>query len=170
MHWVLYLLLFALLSCGLLLTLMTLPGLWLMLAATFFYGWWTHFALIGRYTLLVLLALTLLGEVLETRSAGVGAKRAGATRRGIWGALIGGILGGILLTIPFPLVGTLIGVCIGTFAGAVIGELSGGARTWQSTAIGLSAAKGRFVGTFMKLGIGAVMIVITLWQGFPSRR
>ena len=169
MHWVLYLLLFVLLICGLLLTLMTLPGLWLMLAGTFFYAWWTHFHLIGRYTLLVLLALALLGEVLETRSAGAGARRAGATRRGLWGALIGGILGGLLLTIPFPLIGTLIGVCIGTFAGAVIGELSGGAEGWRSAAVGLSAAKGRFVGTFLKLGIGAVMVVISLWEGFPGR-
>jgi uncharacterized protein YqgC (DUF456 family) len=167
MEWILYLLLIALLFLGMVVTLMTLPGIWLMLAGTFAYAWMTHFTLIAKYTLLVLLALALLGEVLETLSAGAGARRAGGSRRGAWGALIGGILGGILLSIPLPFIGTLIGVCVGTCAGAIVGELSGGAPTLKSAAVGLGAAKGRFFGTLLKVGIAGVMFLIILWQGFP---
>ena len=166
----LYLCLLLVLVLGLGLTLMTLPGLWLMLAATAVYAWLTSGWYVGWWTLATLLGLTVVAELIEVTSAGAGAHRAGAGRRGAWGALIGGIVGGIFLTIPLWIVGTLIGVCLGTFAGAIIGELSGGRELGRSAWIGVAAAKGRFTGAMIKLGFGCLFFVIVLVTGFPMGR
>lgn len=167
----LYLLLFVVLLLGLLITVMTLPGLWLMLAGAAMYAWLTHWAYMGPWTLATLLVLALAGEIVEIASSGAGAKRAGAGRRGLWGALIGGILGGLFLSvIPIPILSTLVGVCLGTFLGAAIGELSGGREVGHSALIGVSAAKGRLVGTFQKLGFGCLMFLIAMVVGFPLPR
>ena len=167
LYWAYYLVLIAVLLAGLGITVMTLPGLWLMLAATAVYAWATKWQYVGLWTLGVLLAMAAIAEYLETTSAGAAARRAGAGRRGAWGALIGGIIGGIFLTIPLFLIGTLIGVCLGSFLGAMIAELSGGQEVGRSALIGVSAARGRFTGTLLKLGFGCVMFVIIFVKGLP---
>jgi len=167
MDWIYYLCLIALGLLGLCITIMTLPGLWLMLAAAAGYAMLTHWQFIGPRTLLVLFVLALVAEVLETLSAGRAARRAGGSRRGMWGALIGAIAGGLFLTIPLLFVGTLIGVCIGTFIGAMIGELTGGRDVGESAWIGASAAHGRLIGTLIKLAIGCAMFAILLWTACP---
>ena len=166
----LYLILLALLVVGLGITIMTLPGLWLMLAATAGYAWGTHWRFIGWKTLLLVAVITIVAEIIETTSASSGARRAGAGRRGAWGALIGGIIGGIFLTIPLFLIGTLIGVCIGTFVGAMIAELTAGQEVGRSAIIGASAAGGRLKGTILKLGFGCVIFAVVFVVGFPLGR
>lgn len=167
-HIFLYIVLVALLLTGLLLTIMTLPGLWLMVASAAGYAILTHFQFIGWRTLAALLVWAGIAEIIEITSSGKGAKKAGGSRRGLWGALIGGIVGGIWLSfIPIWPISTLSGVCLGTFLGAMIGELTVDQRIGRSAWIGLGAAKGRLVGTFVKLGFGVVMLLITLVIGFP---
>ena len=168
MAWVYYVLLFAFLLTGLALTVMTLPGLWLMLASAAVYALLTHGWFVSWWTLLVLLALAGTAEIIELLSSGAGAKKAGGGRAGLWGALIGGILGGIFLSfIPIPLLSTLVGVCLGTFLGAMVGELVVGREMGHSAWIGFGAAKGRLFGTFIKLGFGLTMLCIILVMGFP---
>lgn len=163
-----YILLFLLLLTGLAITVMTLPGLWLMLAAAGAYAWLTGGAFLGWKTLATLLVLAGLGEVVELAFAGGGAKKAGAGRRGTWGALIGGLLGGIFLSfIPIPVISTLVGVCIGTFLGAMVGELSGGREFGHSAIVGVGAAKGRLMGTLAKTALGGLMMGLTLWVALP---
>lgn len=165
---VLYICLFLVLLTGLAITVMTLPGLWLMLAATAGYAWATQWRFVGPWTLLILLVLAISGEIVEVGFQGAGAKKAGAGKRGTWGALIGGILGGIFLSfIPIPIASTLAGVCIGTFVGALIGELSGGRNVGRSALIGVGAAKGRLLGTLAKVALGGFMIVIAMWMALP---
>jgi uncharacterized protein YqgC (DUF456 family) len=167
-HLLLYLSLVALLLAGLALTLMTLPGLWLMVASAAGYAVLTRFQFIGWKTLAVLLVWAGIAEVVELTSSGAGAKKAGGGRAGLWGALIGGIIGGIWLSIiPIPILSTLVGVCLGTFLGAAIGELAAGRQVGRSAWIGLGAAKGRLVGTFIKFGFGVAMFLATLAIGFP---
>lgn len=168
-HILLYLVLAALLLGGLVLTVMTLPGLWLMVASAAGYAILTHFQYIGWRTLAVLLVWAGIAEIVEITSSGAGAKKAGGSGRGLWGALIGGIVGGIWLSfIPIPVISTLAGVCLGTFLGAMIGELTVDQRLGRSAWIGFGAAKGRLVGTFVKLGFGVVMLLVTLVIGFPA--
>ena len=164
-----YILLFVILLIGMVLAVMTLPGLWLMLAAAAGYAWLTHWHYIGWKTLLALLVIAGLGEAVELAFSASGAKQSGGTRRGAWGALIGGVLGGLFLTalVPIPIIGTLIGVCLGTFLGAMIGELSGGREAMDSAFVGVGAAKGRLMGTLAKVALGGIMFAMILVVGFP---
>jgi hypothetical protein len=163
-----YVILFVLLLAGLALTLMTLPGLWVMVGSAAGYAWLTHGYFIGWKTLAVLLVWAAIAEVVELLSSGAGAKKAGGGRAGLWGALIGGIVGGIWLSfIPIPILSTLVGVCLGTFLGAMIGELAAGRHVGHSAWIGVGAARGRLVGTFVKFGFGVAMLILTLAVGFP---
>ena len=173
LYWLYYLLLFALLLCGLALTVMTLPGLWLMLAGAGGYAWATRGQYIGWKTLLFLFVIAAVAEVIEFTSSGTGAKKAGGGKGGMWGALLGAVIGGIVLSIALsfiPILGTLVGVCIGTFLGAMLGELIAGRELGKSAWVGVGAAKGRLFGTFIKLGFGCVMLVVILAIGIPIGR
>jgi len=163
-----YIILFFVMLAGLVITIMTLPGLWLILAGAAIYAWLTHWHYIGWKTLVVLLVIAGLGEIVELGFSASGAKQSGGTRRGAWGALIGGVVGGLFLSvIPIPIISTLIGVCLGTFLGAMIGELSGGREALDSAFVGVGAAKGRLLGTLAKLALGGIMFATTLVVGFP---
>ena len=169
LFWLYYVLLFIVDLAGMAITVMTLPGLWLMVAAAAVYALLTHGNYIGWWTLAFLLLLATVAEIIEFTSSGAGAKRAGGGRAGLWGAILGGILGGIFLTffIPIPVFGTLVGVCVGTFLGAMLGEYAFGREIGHSLKVGFGAAKGRLFGTFIKLGFGCVMLVITMGVGLP---
>ena len=65
-----------------------------------------------------LVVLGLLAMVLDNLAAALGAKRYGAGRAGIWGAVIGALVGAIVLG---PL-----GVVVGPFLGALAAELTSG--------------------------------------------
>src|SRR5258706_183552 len=121
MTWLWYLLLVALQFTGLFLTILGLPGLWLMVATLVGYAWLTtmgHY--VGWTSLIAVLALALIAEVLEFYVGSAGAKKAGASRRGMLGALVGALIGGFVFTIPVPILGTIFGVCVGAFLGAAL--------------------------------------------------
>lgn len=171
-------LIFALLGAACVaLVLLGLPGAWMMLGLAVLievadplylhtgsdqtFGWW----LLGAC-----LALATLGEILEFVAGALGAKKAGSSRRGMWGAIIGGIVGGILgVAIPVPVVGSLIGAVIGTFAGAIFGELSGDANATVRSSLkpASGATIGRILGTLAKLPIAmaiwASLTIAALW-------
>jgi uncharacterized protein YqgC (DUF456 family) len=165
----LYLLLLLCLLAGLALLVVNMPGLWLMVLAAGAYAVLSKPPLtVHRLKVVLILAgMALVAEVIDFFAAGAGAKRAGGTRRGLWGAIIGGIAGAILGSFVLPVVLTLVGVCIGTFLGAFIGEVSGGKEFVQSARIGAHATAGRLAGTLMKMVFGCVMLVITMWWGWP---
>jgi uncharacterized protein YqgC (DUF456 family) len=162
-----YLLLLLFLLGGLCIVIVSLPGLWVMALAAAVYAVLTKLALITPKVLLVLLSLALVAEIIDFVAAGAGAKRAGASRRGLIGAIIGGMLGAFVFSLPLPIIGTLAGVCIGTFVGALIGELSIGKEIGQSVRIGANATAGKLVGVLFKLSFGALMLLITMWYAWP---
>jgi uncharacterized protein YqgC (DUF456 family) len=170
MAWVYYALLLAVSASGIGLSLLGLPGLWLIVGAAAAYAWATHGAFIGLWGLVTLLAAATLSEVLEVALGGIAAKRAGGTKRAMIGAVTGGIVGGIVGTaaIPIPLVGTVAGACAGSFAGAFAVELLWvGKSTRDSFRVGSGAAAGRFVGLVVKTAIGAAMLLIVAAWALP---
>ncbi len=169
MNWAYYVLLVVVLVTGLLINIFGAPGLWLMLAGVFGYAWLTDVEFIGWKWLIALVAIALVAELLEFLSAGAAVKKAGGSYRGMMGALVGGVLGGFFLTFlfPIPVVGTICGILAGTFLGATGAELLVGKEVTHSTRVGLHAAKGRFMGTLIKLGFGFVIMVLALWRCFP---
>jgi hypothetical protein len=168
MIWLYYILLLAVSLCGLFLVLVIMPGLWLMTAAAAIFGALTHWRFIGVHTIIVLLAASVIAEVLEIGLGGAAAKRAGGGKRAMVGGLVGGVLGGIFLSfIPIPIISTIVGICLGSFLGAMLVELGGGEAASHSLRVGVGAAKGRFVGLVAKLGFGAVMFLVIAFKGFP---
>ena len=150
----------------LLLTLIGLPGTWLMAATTLGFAWWRwNPALDGSHqifspaTLFILVGLAILGEVWEFSAGMAGAKMAGGSAWGAAGALIGSIVGGIVGTfaIPIPLIGSLLGACGGAAAGAFAGEALIGRSDDEALRSGIGAGIGRLRGTLAKMMVAVVM-------------
>ena len=153
----------------LVLTLLTLPGNWLMVVTTVLVAWWQwEKGMFSPWTLGAIAALAVLAEVLELISSAVGAKKAGGTKWGSIGSIVGAIAGAVLGTmlIPIPLLGTLIGVCIGAAVGAWGLELAVGRPNRQSLKVGVGAGVGRFVAAILKFGIGLIIWLIVAVAAF----
>jgi len=89
------------------------------------------------------------------------------------GAMAGSVAGAILGTmIPVPVIGNLIGAVLGgaagAFGGAYAGEYWKGKSERERLAVGKAAMIGRVLGTVGKLGIGAIMVVITVIDAFVN--
>lgn len=151
------------------LNLFGLPGNWLMVGSTVFVAWlfWNQQMITG-YTLLGLLALAVVGELLEFIAGVFGSKTAGGSRGGAFGALLGGIVGAVAGTfvIPVPVIGSLAGACGGAFCGALAFELAGGRELEPAVRSGLGAGVGRFFGTVAKLVVGVGIWIIAAVAAF----
>jgi hypothetical protein len=165
-----YTALFALLALGFLLTLLTLPGNWVMILATCIYARLTDWRFLGLRAILILIGIGLVGEIVDLAAGSAAAKRAGGTRRGAIGAFIGAILGGVVGAGIIPIVGAIVGVIFGAGAGALLFELSGGKPLLEAANVGLGAARGKFVGMLIKIAMACVIFLIAVFGGFPNHR
>ena len=103
---------------GLIAVVLGLPGTWLILVASVFYGWLTDFAIITSQLLLGLLALAAVAELLDLTAGLWGARRYGGTKKAMVGTMIGGILGAVALSPMLFGFGTIVGAFFGAFVGA----------------------------------------------------
>ena len=126
-----------------------LPGVPLVFTGLFIAAWAGDFARVSWPTLLLLGLLTLLSFVIDFAATALGAKRVGATRFAIIGALLG-TLAGVFLGLP--------GLIIGPFLGAVIGELLSHGQVQQATRAGLATWMGLLFGTLAKLALVFTML------------
>ncbi len=152
-----------------LLVAMSLPGTWLILAATCAVAWlrWDE-GIYGPISLGVLAGLAVLGEVLELVTGALGAKRSGGSTRGAVGAMAGGVAGGILgtLFLPVPILGSILGAALGAFGGALLGERTAGRDLEAAAAVGRGAFVGRLLGTVSKLLIAGAMWIVVAFASF----
>src|SRR5882672_11296795 len=167
MHWAAYAILLLLCLAGIFITLLGLPGLWVMVAAALLYAWYTSFHYVGLWTLVILAVIAAIAELIEFLAGSAGAKKAGGSRRAAWGALIGGLVGALVLTIPVPIIGTTIGLCIGVFAGALIGEMTVRDDAAHSIRVGIAATKARIYAIVIKLVFSVAMLAIAAIKAFP---
>ena len=160
------------LMCGWVLTLLAMPGNWLMVTAAAAYMLLVppgSPAAIGWGTVAVLAALATVGEIVELVAAALGVARIGGSRRGALLALVGSMFGamaGVVLGLPIPLVGSVVAAvlfaCVGALAGAMLGETWKGRSLGESWRIGKGAFWGRLLGTATKIMIASIMVVFTL--------
>jgi uncharacterized protein len=149
---------------GVVLTLLTLPGVWIILIVAIFvqflwgepqvYSWWTLAAALG---------LALLGEIIEFFASAVGSTRAGGGKSGAFGSIVGSLVGAIVgsIFIPVPLIGTVAGAVLGAGLGAILAERHIARRSWShSYQIGQGAAVGRLISTVVKGVLAAAVGVI----------
>jgi uncharacterized protein YqgC (DUF456 family) len=126
-----------------------LPGVPLVFAGLFVAAWAGDFARVSWPTLVLLGLLTLVSFVIDFTATALGAKRVGATRLAIVGALLG-TLAGVFLGLP--------GLIVGPFLGAVIGELLSHGQVQQATRAGLATWMGLIFGTLAKLALVFTML------------
>lgn len=161
-----------LLLVGWVMTLLSLPGTWLILvgAAAYAYfvpGDWR--IAISWMLVAILLGLAIIGELLESLAVAVGAGKAGGSKRAavlaLVGSIAGGVLGGILgVPVPVfgPLIALLIGASFGAMAGAMLGEYWKGRSADFGWEVGKAAFWGRLLGTFAKIIVASIMVAVVL--------
>ncbi len=130
-----------------------LPGLPLVFAGMLLAAWAGGFERIGPAVLAVLGLLTLLSVAADLLATVVGAKRVGASRKALFGTVVGTFAG--LFFLP-------VGLLAGPFVGALLGELWH-ARAWRQAArVGFGTWLGILLGVVLKLGLTFLMLGLFL--------
>ena len=103
----------------------------------------------GNWALIILVAITAFLLLVDYLASMYGAKRLGATWRGVFGAVVGGLVG-IFFNLP--------GILLGPFIGAVVFEMAGGRKFKEAGRTGLGATLGLLGGAVAKLGCCVAMM------------
>jgi uncharacterized protein YqgC (DUF456 family) len=157
---VFWLLAVLLLVAGLIgLFLPVLPGAPLIFAGLVIAAWAEDFHYAGLWTVVLLAIITLLTLGVDFWATIFGAKKFGASKRAVIGALIGLVIG---IFLGFP------GIIFGPFIGAVVGELSAQKNFKQATRAGVGATIGLVLGAAIKLALALTMIGVFLTVRFLS--
>ncbi len=150
--------LFTALLVGLVLVPLGLPGLWVMLAATFGYWLAVPAGSVGTVTVVMVGAMVVAAEVVEFTVAGRYARQYGGSRRASWGAIIGSVAGAVI-GVPLPVVGSLVGAFAGAFVGALAAELTvPRERRGEPMRVAKGALLGRVAAAAFKVGFGVAII------------
>jgi uncharacterized protein YqgC (DUF456 family) len=128
-----------------------IPGAPLVFIGLLLAAWAEDFAYAGIWTLVILGFLALLTYGVDLWATMFGAKKFGASKRAVIGALIGAVVG---IFLGFP------GVLFGPFIGAVIGELSARRGLHDATRAGIGATIGLVLGAALKIALALSMIGI----------
>ncbi|HZH44219.1 MAG TPA: DUF456 domain-containing protein [Lysobacter sp.] len=129
-----------------------LPGLPLVFAGMLLAAWAGDFQQVGWPMLTALGVLTLLSLGIDFLATSMGAKRVGASRLAVIGAVLG-TFGGLLLGGP-------IGLFAGPFIGALVGELLHVRQLGRAAKVGFGTWLGIVVGTVLKLGLAFAMLAL----------
>lgn len=136
-----------------------LPDAILILAGALVYAIWTKFAEVNINLILILAGLTALSLILDYLGAALGAKKFGASKLGVFGAILGGILGFIIFS--------FLGLILGAILGTVVFEIIFTRKDWS---LALKAGFGTFLGLifgiFLKIIIAILMIGLFLGAVF----
>ncbi len=138
-----------------------LPGIPMIFGGLWLAAWVDGFQHAGVWTLTIIAILGAIAMALDFVAGAMGAKRVGASKLAIWGALIGTVVG-MFMGIP--------GLILGPFVGALLGELLTGNSVLRSTNVSIGTWIGMLLGTlaklvlsFMMVGVYLGMLVLTSW-------
>jgi uncharacterized protein len=128
-----------------------LPGTPLVLVAAIGHRLYFGAASVSNLVMGILVALTLVSLVFDFLASLLGAKKFGATWRGMTGAVVGGIIG-LFFSLP--------GIILGPFLGAMLFEMLGDKEFKKAAHAGLGATIGLLLGIVGKFSICVVMIIL----------
>lgn len=148
----LWVLAFVLILVGLIGTLLpVMPGALLVFLGMFAGAWADDFSRVGWAVLGVLAILTVLFYVLDFLAGAYGARRLGASRWGVIGAILGALVGMFF---------GFIGVVVGPFVGAVVGELLARRGLLEASRAGAGAWIGLVLSVAARLALIFAMLGI----------
>jgi uncharacterized protein len=130
-----------------------MPGAPLLFGGLLLGAWIEDFAYVGTGTLVTLGVMTALTFACDVVGTAFGAKRYGASRQAVIGAMIGTLVG---------LLFGLFGILLGPFVGAVCGELMMRKDLEAATRAGWGATIGLALAAAAKLALGFAMIGVFL--------
>jgi uncharacterized protein YqgC (DUF456 family) len=134
-----------------------LPGVPLVFGGLLVAAWADDFQRVSWIVLVILGLLTLLSFIIDFAATALGAKRVGASKLAIVGALVG-TLGGFVLGLP--------GLIFGPFAGAVAGEILTHGEMQQAARAGFATWVGLVFGTLAKLALVFTMLGVFAFAWF----
>lgn len=134
-----------------------LPGVPLVFVGMLLAAWAGGFEQVGGWMLLLLGVLTVLSIGIDLLATAMGAKRVGASKLALVGAVIGTFAG--LFFGP-------IGLLAGPFIGALAGELIHGREVRKATRVGFGTWLGILVGTVLKIGLAFAMLGLFAFAWF----
>ncbi|MCB9790355.1 DUF456 domain-containing protein [Candidatus Nomurabacteria bacterium] len=150
-----WLLIGTLVIAGLLITLVGLPGVWLVLIGILISAIYTGFEQIGPGILILFTILALISSLADNLLVILGAKYTGGSRWSMVGAVIGAMIG--------LFVGNIFGLILGPFIGASIFEVIFAKKDTKSA---MKAGFGTFLGfllsILLKFGMGVLISIIWL--------
>jgi uncharacterized protein len=135
-----------------------LPGLPLVFAGLLLAAWAGGFEQIHVATVVVLGLLTLLSFAVDFWATAHGARRVGASRKALVGAVLG-TFAGLFVFPPF-------GLFAGPFVGALLGELLHGRELHQAAKVGFGTWLGIVLAVVLKLGLAFAMIGLFAFDWF----
>lgn len=127
-----------------------LPDIIFIFVGTLIYAIWTHFDKISGNLILIFAALTFFSYLFDYLGTALGAKKFGASRYGIIGAILGAFLGFILFS--------FIGLIFGAIFGTAIFEMIFARKEYNAA---LKAGYGAFLGLFLGM-LGKIIIAIIM--------
>lgn len=134
-----------------------LPGLPLVFIGMLLAAWVDHFETVGPIPLVILGVLTLVSFLVDFWATAHGAKRVGASRKALVGAVLGTFAG--LFFAP-------VGLFVGPFVGALIGELLHGRQLHIAAKVGFGTWLGIVMAIVLKLGLAFAMLGIFAFAWF----
>ncbi len=137
-------------SLGLLGSLLPgLPGTPLVLLVAIAHRLYFGDTSVSNLVLTLLVLITLFSLAVDYLASVLGAKKLGATWKGLLGAVVGALIG-LFFALP--------GIILGTFLGALLFELAGGREFNAAVRAGAGAMLGLLVGAIGKLACCVAMI------------
>ena len=134
-----------------------LPGLPLVFAGMLLAAWAGGFEQIGPVPLVVLGLMTAVSFAIDFWATAHGARRVGASRKALVGAVLGTFAG--LFFAP-------VGLFVGPFLGALVGELMHGRALGQAAKVGFGTWLGIVLAVVLKLGLAFAMLGVFAFAWF----
>lgn len=128
-----------------------IPGTPLALIAAVAHRLYFGQSSVNNTVLFVLILLTAIAVVFDFLGSALGAKKFGATWRGVVGAVVGGIIG-LFFSLP--------GIILGPFVGATVFEMVGDKEFKQAAKAGAGAVIGLALGVIGKSAVCVIMIAL----------
>ncbi|MDL2281102.1 DUF456 domain-containing protein [Selenomonadales bacterium OttesenSCG-928-I06] len=150
---------------GIFLTTVGLSGNLLILISSLIYAFYTDFTILNYNSVIIIIALYVIGEILEFTAGMIGAKKEKASTITILATFIGGILGGIIGSFIFIILGSIIGVLVGSYVFGLISEFIQTNDLGKSLRVARGIIVGQFFGTIFKIII-AISITILIISKF----
>ena len=134
-----------------------LPGAPLVFFGLWLLAWAGDYQRVGAPTRIAAAVLALLTVLIDFAASALGARRVGASRQAVSGALLGSVAG-MFLGIP--------GLLLGPFVGAMVGELMAQRSVERAASVGIATWIGLVLGSAAKLALCLAMVLLFAFAWF----